>query len=266
MLHLLLLVATALGADPEFVGAATPGQDLGAPRWSGAAELGGVWTSGNTVAYALTANLQGARTWSRNRLGLGLAANVGRGLADTDADGRLDPDERTAPMVETARKYAGDLRYDRFVGKKDSLYLLVGTLADPFSGYDNRAHGQLGYSRTFRTGKPLSFVAELGADVAREDTIEGTDPALQWVYAGRVMGGLGYTFGPGAELSERLEIYENIRDVEDLRVLSTLAFTARMSTVFSLRISHSLTFDNQPVEGFLPLDLSTVATVVARLP
>lgn len=263
---MLLLAAAALAADPEFAGAATPGQTLGPPRWALSAELGGAWSAGNTVAYTLTANLGTSRVWARNKLALQLAANVGRGLADTDGDGSLSPAERAAPMVETSRKYAADLRYDRFFGKRDSLYALAGALTDPFSGYDSRSHAQLGFSRNFLSQGPLSLVGEIGGDVAREDYVEGTDPGLDHVFAARVMGGLTYRFNPSADVSERLEVYENVLDLQDVRVLSTLAFTARLSTVLNVKLSHAFTFDHVPVDGFLPIDAVTVVTVVARVP
>lgn len=259
----LALLHAASAAESTFAGAQAPGQEFGAPRTEVSAELGGSWSTGNTVSYTLNAAIAASRRWRRNQVGASLLANVGRGLADGDGDGTLSEAEREAPMVETARKYQAELRYDRFLGKRDSVYALTGTLADPFSGYDNRSHLQAGYSRALVSGPPLALVVELGADVAREDFVAGVEPDVATIYAARAMGGLAYAFGPSVQVAERVEVYENILEPLDVRVLNTASLSGKLDGALSLKLSHTLTFDNRPVEGFRPLDTTTLATLVA---
>jgi putative salt-induced outer membrane protein YdiY len=253
----MMLVSVAFASDPEFAGGEKPGQAFATPETRLSAEFGGAWASGNTDNYT--------RRWRRNKLSLALSANLGRGLVDTDGDGRLSDAERAAPRVETARKYVAEGRYDRFVGVRDSLYLLGGVTVDPFAGYDDRAHAQAGWSRAFADTKDLKVLGELGADVAREDFVDGVEPNVEWVYAARLMGGLHYAFNASVALDEQAELYENILDLEDLRVLNTAALTAKLDASFSLRLSHQLTFDNVPVEGFRPTDQVTLVTFVATI-
>ena len=66
-------------------------------------------------------------------------------------------------------------------------------------------------------------------------------------------------------LEENLEVYENLLDTEDLRILNKAAIVAKLSDRFSLRFSHQLTFDNQPVTGFRKTDQTTMATLVASI-
>ena len=71
-------------------------------------------------------------------------------------------------------------------------------------------------------------------------------------------------------------MYENVLDTDDVRVLNTIGLSAKLSDVFSLKLAHSLSFDNVP-PGFDPdietysdlelrrLDQITTATLVASV-
>ncbi len=66
-------------------------------------------------------------------------------------------------------------------------------------------------------------------------------------------------------LSDVVEVYESVLDFADLRILNTAALTSTLSGKLSLKLSHSLIFDNVPVEGFEPLDQTSMVTLVASL-
>jgi putative salt-induced outer membrane protein YdiY len=262
---MLSLIATAFAADPSFAGTDAAGQTFAKPESHLAAELGGAFTAGNTRTYTLNASIDGDYRWRRNKGTIDAGVNLGRAVLDSNGDGRLDDTERNGGWAETARKLWVDARYDRYVSKRDSLYLLAGTLADPFAGYDNRSHAQLGYSRILVKSERTDLVVELGADVAREDFITGVDPNEAYIVAARAMAGLTHQFNANVAFSEKVEIYESIPNVADLRLLNQASITAKLSDRFSLKLSHNLTFDNQPVEGFQPLDHTTTVTFVASI-
>ncbi|MDP2316261.1 MAG: DUF481 domain-containing protein [Pseudomonadota bacterium] len=262
---LLLLRGLAHAADPAFVGASAPGQKFAEPETHLAAELGGAFTTGNTQNYALNASLDGDHRWKRNKLALDLGANLGQSVLDTNGDGHLDDAEFAAGWAETGRKLWADARYDRFVGQKDSLYLLAGGLIDPFAGYDNRSHVQLGYSRILLESESTNVVAEVGADGAREDFVLGVEPNEAYILAARVMVGFTHKFSENVAFTDKIELYENVLAPIDVRLLNQASLTAKLTDKFSLKLSHNLTFDNQPVEGFQPLDQSTTVTFVASI-
>jgi hypothetical protein len=66
-------------------------------------------------------------------------------------------------------------------------------------------------------------------------------------------------------ISETIEVYESVLDFEDVRLLNTASLTSSLSGKLSLKLSHTLIFDNVPVEGFEPLDQTTMITLVATL-
>ncbi len=262
---LLLLTSLALAEESTFEETEEAGQKFDEPESELSVEAGATWAIGNTDYYTVNALLSGAHRFSRNKLALELGANLGKSVVDSDEDGILSDDERAEGRQETARKYWADGRYDRFIGERDSLYALVGALADPFAGYDYRIHEQLGYSRILVENSSTDVVTEIGADMAHEDYVEGVDPNWALILAGRIMVGIDHKFNENVSFSEKVELYENILDYEDLRILNEASISAQLSDVFSMKLSNSLTYDNVPVEGYRPLDLTSMATLVASI-
>ena len=232
-----------------------------------AAEFGGNVTTGNSAYYTFTSTLNGSYRWDKSKLGLVGGMLVGKGIVDGDGSGALEQAERDVGYVENARRYYADARYDYFVGEKDSLYFLAGAFIDPFAGYDLRSHEQIGYSRTFVDGEDTTFVGEIGMDYAQENYVDSpdVDPGYRDVIAARVMLGVTHNFSESVGLSETIEVYENVLDPVDVRVLNSFALSAAMSEKLALKLSHNLIFDNQPVEGFKPLDQTTLVTLVATI-
>ncbi|MFH1465848.1 MAG: DUF481 domain-containing protein [Pseudomonadota bacterium] len=265
MLVLLLLASLAHAEDPTFVTPADAGQKYEEPETHLSAELGGAMASGNTVYYTVNGLLNASHRFKRNQLAASAAVNLGRGVLDADGDGILSEAERAAPRVEIARKYQGEARYDRFVGSKGSLYVLGGALSDIYAGYDLRAHEQVGYSRILLDREDTKLKAELGADVAEEDYIAGVDPGFAMIYAARAMVSFTHDFNGSVGFSDKVEVYENVIDPADLRLLNEAALSAKLSDVLSVKLSNQLTFDNVPVTGFRKLDQITLVSLVATL-
>ena len=64
---------------------------------------------------------------------------------------------------------------------------------------------------------------ELGIDVAQENYIDGIDPNNASVIAGRLLVGFTYSFNENVSFEENAEVYENVLDPADLRVLNNAA-------------------------------------------
>jgi putative salt-induced outer membrane protein YdiY len=265
MYALLLMTTLASAQDAEFVDPAEAGQKFDEPETHLSAELGGAWATGNVEYYTANGLLDASHRFARNQLTLGAGVNLGKGVSDTDGDGILSDAERSAEKVEIARKYWGDLRYDRFIGDKSSLYALGGTLSDIYAGYDMRSHGQVGYSRILVDTDSTDLKVELGVDVAHENYVDGIDPNTAMIYSGRAMASLTHQFNESVSFTDTIEAYENVVDPADLRVLNEAAISAKLSDIFSVKLSNQLTFDNVPVEGYRKLDQVTLVSLVATL-
>jgi hypothetical protein len=265
MFALLLVSSLVHGADPEFADAAEAGQKFDEPETHLSAELGGAWATGNVEYYTANGLLDASHRFERNQVALGAGVNIGKGISDADGDGILSDAERAVDKVEIARKYWGDGRYDRFVGDKGSLYLLGGALSDIYAGYDLRTHEQLGYSRILVDNDSTDLKVELGADVAQENYVEGIDPNSAVIFSARAMASLTHKFNESVSFSDTVEAFENVVNPADLRVLNEAAVSAKLSDIFSVKLSNQLTFDNVPVEGYRKLDQVTLISLVATL-
>jgi putative salt-induced outer membrane protein YdiY len=193
----------------------------------------------------------------------GVNVGAARAVIDADADGV--PEGFADTYTENARKLYVDTRYDRFLTDKDSLYVLGGAFHDRFAGYDIRAHEQIGYSRLLVKNESSELRAEIGADWAQEDYFENPDPNYQNVIAARLLLGLAHKFSEAVAITDTAEVYENVVDVDDVRVLNTAALTSALSGKLSVKVSHALIFDNVPVEGFRSLDQTAMVTLVVSL-
>lgn len=241
--------------DKEFTGAAEPVAAL-------SAEVGGALTTGNADFWTVKGTVNGSYLWTKNKITLGALGLTGRGIADGDGDGKLNEDERLLGRTPNAGHIDGELRYDRYLGAQTSLYALGGGLRDTYVGYDLRTHEQVGVSRNLLKRDNTFLMVELGFDVAQEFWADGN---YANVFAARGLIGFKHTFNETVMFSETIEVYENVLTPVDVRVINKAALTVQMSENLGLKVSNDLYFDNQPVEGFRPLDQTTLVSVVATI-
>lgn len=261
----LLVVPLALAEDPTFQEAKDEEKVYEAPDNDLSVEIGGAVASGNAVYYTINGLASGGRKWHRNEMKLDMFANYGAAKSDTDADGTLSEQEREAELTVNTKRIGGELRYDRYVSDKSSLYVLAGALSDTFAGYDLRTHEQLGYAYRIIDTETSLLATEVGFDYAQENYVDGVDPNTANIFAARAQIEASTVLNEDVSLSEKLEVYENVLDVHDVRVLNTAAVAVKLSDTFSLKLSNSLTFDNVPVEGYQKLDTVSLVTLVASL-
>ncbi len=261
---MLFLCGLAFAEEPVFEGT-KEGDEVDAPKTSVVAELGGALTTGNVDFYVLSGSINGDRRWEQNAVTLKSGGIIGQSRLDTDGDGLLSDSERETDRVESARRLFADIRYDRFLGEKNSLYVLGGALTDIYAGYDWRTHEQFGYSRRLLKSETAEIFGELGLDYAQENYVAGIDPNTNNVLAARAMVGLSLKLTEDVKLQETIEVYENLLDRQDARVLNTASLTVRMSDKMSFKLSHILVFDNVPVQGYRKADQTATVSLVATL-
>jgi len=270
VLAALLWAPTALAVDTEFAGTeAPPAEEKDEPVTKVSAELGTAFATGNAIFYTVNGTLAASHEWDRNKVGLVGGVNLGAAKADVDGDGLLSQAERDADYAQNVKRYYGDARYDRFFSDFDSLYVLAGAFHDPFAGYDLRSHEQIGYSRRLVKTDQTELVGELGFDWAQEnytqEAVDAGSEEYQDVFAVRALLGISQKFNDNVSFTDTFEVYENVIDTKDLRILNTAALTSSLNDKLSLKLSHTLIFDNVPVEGFVKLDQTTMATLVANI-
>lgn len=250
-----------------------------------AATLGGTLTSGNAESLVINGGITATHHWLRNELGLAAAVNEGVGAVDTNADGYLADAERcfgVGPCAKTAERLTADVRYDRFLSTRDSLYVLVGALHDPFVGFAHREHGQIGYAYTLLDTEADRLKAELGADLANEQYVAGVAPAWTHLLAAQLGVQYTHTFNDAVAFGDALTAYEPVLTqpeggdfaphLTDLRLTNEASITARAGESLSIRLTDTLAWRNEPIaapEGVAgtraPLDNTVSITLVASL-
>jgi hypothetical protein len=265
-----LLLSPALAEDSEFKGTEAPiEEEKKEPETKLSAEIGAVFATGNAIFYTVAGAVNASHEWDRNKIGAIGGINLGAAKADADGDGLLSQAERDVEYARNVQRYFVEARYDRFVSDKSSFYALAGAFQDPFAGYDLRSHEQLGYSRRLIKNDTSELVTELGFDWAQEnytdEAVAGGSVPYQDVFATRILIGGSHNFNDHVSVSNTFEYYQNVVDFNDVRILNAAAVSAAVNSKLSIKLSHSLIFDNVPVEGFVSLDQTTMATLVATI-
>lgn len=260
-----MFLSLALAAEPVFDGTHAA-ETKEKPETHLTAELGGTYTSGNAMAFSLTGGALFSHKWGQNQFGADAGFGLAQGIPDANADGRVDATERQAGWKWNSQRVLGNVRYDRFFGKKNSLYVLTGGSHDRFAGFDLRWHGQLGYARVLSDTEKFKLKAELGVDYTQEYWTDTPEQGLdnQFIAARALLSG-SYKFNENVSLSDDVEIFENFFDIADFRLYNTAALNVRLSKMFSLKLSHRLAFDNVPVPDFQKVDQTTQVTFVAAI-
>lgn len=273
---ILLMLTTALAQDPAAVDwKDQAAEEVEKPQTSLSLEFGGSLIAGNSQSFSAYGAADFAHKWDSNKFGAKFNGTTARSRSDTNGDGVLDSTDDG--YKRTAERYGGQLRYDRFLSKKDSLYALGGGFTDEFAGFDWRVHEQVGYSRKLvdltrtegegdgaKTMK-TELVGEIGIDFAQEDYVTGVDPNDDQYLAGRAFIGFKHQFTPGTSFTNDLEAYENLFTPEDFRLINQATLSAKLSDKISFKLSHQLLFYNKPVNGFKSTDQTVLATLVASI-
>lgn len=261
---LFVFATVAQAEDSTFTG--TQAEAAEKPETHVTGELGGALATGNSNFYTVNGLLNASHKVKKNKVSGVAGVNLGAAkVTDLDGDAIPDVDPATVDFVENVRRYYAEARYDRFLSDNDSVYGLAGAFSDRFAGFDLRSHEQIGYSRLLVKNDATELKGEFGADVAQENYVEGTDPNFQNIVAARILLGINHKFNDKVSIQDTFETYENVLNFEDVRILNTAALTSTLSGKFSLKASHTLIFDNVPVEGFQKLDQTTMLTLVASL-
>lgn len=269
----MLMMNAALAQDVDtvdFKETAKAIEEVAAPVADLSAEVGGAMTTGNTDFWTVKGSINGGYQWEANKVSLTAMGLTGRSRADLDGDGVLSDSERQVDRQLNALKFDSNLRYDRFLGPKSSVYAMGGAYVDTFAGIERRLTEQAGYSRKLIQNDTTSLLVEIGGAVIQETrVIPDPRPAefvdYETIFAARALIGFSHTFNKNIKFSETLEAYENLRSPEDLRLINRAALTMQLSDNLALKLSNDLYYDNTPVDGFRELDQTTMLSIVASI-
>ncbi len=270
------LVAASLSsasADPKFeYGKADELKDVKAPEWNASAELGLVFTTGNSETTTITGAAKAARKSGDNKFSSELsgafAQNGVRQINDQNGNGVIDNEGEIDTVTSTSSKnLTGKIRYDRFLTTYNSLFVAALASTDEPAGKELVVGGQAGYSRQIYKSAHHELVGEAGVDYSREKLISG-DPLS--IISARLFTGYKGELNGTTQLDASVEALLNLNELdtptgkasaaEDTRVNAKLGITSKLSESLSFNTSIEVKFDNKPAplkiddlaEGYVP--------------
>jgi putative salt-induced outer membrane protein YdiY len=228
-------------------------------------EAGGNSSMGNVGTSVLYSRFYAHHRWDWNRFSVKGRAEFGQSIIDQNGDGTINDFERAAGFERTSQHFEVDGRYDRFIGRLNSVYVLGGWMNDPFTGYLRRLHGQSGYSRFIVESEEHELVSETGFDVALERYVDEVYPRNDRVYSARGFMGWTVTVADIFQVNNSVESFLNVENTDDIRVKGEVALSMKATNILSVKTSYFVEHATLPVEGFRKTDQTMAFTLVASV-
>jgi hypothetical protein len=275
--------SSAFAGDPKFeFGKQEEVEKVKDVEWNASAEVGAVFTTGNSETTTVSGGLRAARKTGKNKLSvegsLTYARSSIRVLNDQNGNGEIDSEaEIISQSATTAETLASKVRYDRFLTKFNSVFGAVLASRDVPAGKESVIGAQVGYSRQLRKTKTSETVGEFGYDYSREDLVVG-DPVS--IHSARAFVGHKAAMTEGTTLEASLEALTNVVEVtlptgkdggfgKDTRLDAKVSISAKIGKNLAAQMSMQVKYDHRPAPlaikplamGFVP-EASTMDTIM----
>jgi len=236
----LVLAAFAIGMAGSALAYEPP--ETSPPIWSGSAGLSYLATTGNSDTSTLGFDFDIKRIpdpW---------------GLQFTATYLKSDDNGET-----TAERYGAELRGDRKLSERWSIFLSGSAGKDRFAGFDLRAILSSGVNYKMLLGPRFLLDFDMGLTWTKENRIADED--LDFLGA---VAGLNFAWVPrkGTSLSQKLQYFPNFDDTANWRFFSETAFQSAIAGPFSVKLSYEVRYQNEPVPGFKKTDTTAKAALV----
>ena len=236
------IIAVTLAGDVAVAQQRSDDPDDG--PWSGTAEASLVATSGNSDTRTL--GLGGELTYDPNTWRwLGRVSYV-----ETEADDQLRARSHSA-LVETSRSFSERLE----------VYGRGGYLRNLFAGIERRLTTQGGLAYEVIATGPQSLRLLAGLGFTREQRVVGDDLSLA---TANLTGRYRWAITETSALTEEAAVVADLTTGDNWRFTNEVAAIAALSTRLSLKVSHKLSYLNEPVPGFRKTDTILSAALVAN--
>jgi putative salt-induced outer membrane protein YdiY len=226
---------------------------------------GGLLTQGNSRTIAATASGDFRLRRNVSQFTALAAVNYGRSAAEGDA------------YETTVENYQGKVRYDYFFAPGVAGFLSLSGRRDRFQGLDLRLNIDPGVAYYFIDEKEQQLWAELGYDlqhdIRRDDFIAtaALDPTAEPIAKSETSHGVRLFLGYNYALNETLafntsvEYLQSVEEGKDARLNFDGGLTTKISKTFSVAMTMSVRYDNDPLVGVEKTDLISALNLVYSL-
>jgi putative salt-induced outer membrane protein YdiY len=242
---ILLLCGLLCLPIPAFAQApAAPAAPPPPPRQEGTAEFAFVGTTGN--ASTQTIGLNGELIVRPERWVITNRANFIRNESESEL---------------TAQSFGYLFRAARTLTPRLSAFGEYAYFRDTFAGVAHRNSLVGGISYKIVDRPKHLFFTDAGVGYINEQRLTGDDVSSATWSLGA---GYRWKFSETAEFSEDFRTTGVFADAADWRVLQAAAVTARLTNLFSLKVSNTIRYAHEPVPGFRNTDTQTSVALVAK--
>ena len=244
MISAVLISARAAGAQTPPPPAAPPPPPP--PRVEGTAELAFVGTSGNASTSTFGA---GGELISRPERWL--------------LKHRVAFVRNKAEDVLTAESWAFGTRVEHPIGTSNRLSAFgeYDFFRDRFAGVRRRHTVTGGLAWKVINQAAATFSVDGGVGFLDERRLTGDDVSSAMYTTGTA---LRWKLTPTSELADDARLVGTFDRSGDWRVVHTIALTAQLNSLFSLKVANSLRFAHEPAPGFRRTDTTTSIALVAK--
>jgi putative salt-induced outer membrane protein len=163
--------------------------------------------------------------------------------------------------VLNAQSFLATFRATRALTDRLSVFGQYGYLRDIFAGVEHRNVIDGGIQYALIRPNPHQLDVEAGIGYANEQRVAGEDLSAAHGFAGALY---KLRISETAEFSDEFRFVESFADAGDWRVANTASVTAKLTTVFSLKVSNVVRYVHEPVVGFETTDTLTSIALVAK--
>lgn len=233
----------------------------------GSLSLGGLFTSGNARAVAITTAARLRLRRYEHQFAFAAAANFARAAP---------VGERAATTVEN---YQGLGRYEYFVSPRVSLFLQSITRRDRFQGLDLRLNVDPGVAYHFIQTKRQQLVVEAGYDlqhdVRRDELrrslvetepgapdVELVEPKTRTLHNARAYLGYENALYPEVSFVSSLEYIQSFEDEHLYRMVFDVGLKSTIRERLAIAATYTVRYENRPLPGLVKADsLASLALV-----
>ena len=214
------------------------------PALEGKAELSYVSTGGNTDAQTL-----------------GTAGEVIWRATPWTTEAKAVFVRQETNGLETARALLAQVRESRTISTRLEVFGRGGYLRDIYSGIGSRVTLDAGLGWVAVDRAPHALRLDAGLGYLAENRLAGGD--LRSVIA-QTVAKYKWAFSDTTELTNDAAFLLPFEERDAWRYANTLALSTGLSRLFSLKLSHALSYLNAPVPGFRKTDTIVSAALVAK--
>ncbi len=161
--------------------------------------------------------------------------------------------------LRTAQALLYTPRVEKAINARLSAFGEYAYFRDRFAGVANRNSSSAGLAMTIVSSDRQKLTADLGAGYLNEDRLAGAK-----VSSGTWGTGTDYVLklSGTSEISDDLGILGTFDNADNWRLDHTIALTAKLTSVVSLKVSNAIRFSNFPAPGFKRTDTVTSIALV----